>query len=183
MTINDLVTLVPPPALPIENGPPEKWGTIEASLGTAMPPDYREFGLRYGSGRFCKGFIEVFNPFAESYSELVKVQCNFLRTVKDAGMELPHDPFPALPGLLPWGRDENGHMMCWLTDGKPDEWPIILRRHENRYETWGLPLTSFLAQVFRNELNSILWQEPFREEELTFVPAARPKPNKKKRRK
>ena len=107
VTINDLVTLVPPPALPIENGPPEKWGTIEASLGTAMPPDYREFGLRYGSGRFSgKGFIEVFNPFAESYSELVKVQCNFLRTVKDAGMELPHDPFPALPGLLPWGRDE-----------------------------------------------------------------------------
>jgi hypothetical protein len=127
--------------------------------------------------------MEVFNPFAEHYLEVVQSQCDLLKAVQTAETELPHDPFPARPGLLPWGRDENGHMMCWLTKGKPDRWPIILRRHDNVYETWKLSLTSFLAKAFRNEITCIIWQDPFLPEELTFEPVISLQPKKKRRRK
>ena len=167
MAIDELVAIVPPPHKPLESGSPEKWLRSEEQLEVTLPQDYREFSTTYGTGRFCSGFIEVFNPFSDCYIEIIHAQCRLLNAIREGGMEVPYGIFPSRPGLLPWGRDENGHMMCWLTKGKAEKWPVILRRHENVYEMWKMPMTTFLAKAFRNEIDSIIW-DAFRPEEVMF---------------
>ncbi len=60
-------------------------------------------------------------------------------------------------------------MLCWLTKGEADHWPIILKRHDDVYEEWKMSLTSFLAKAFRNEITCIIW-DPFPADQLEFTP-------------
>jgi len=182
MAIEELVAVVPPPAKPLESGPPERWIRSEEELGVRLPQDYRDFSTTYGTGRFCGGFIEVFNPFSEHYVEIIHSQIHLLNSIREGGMEVPYEIFPSSAGLLPWGRNENGHMMCWITKGKAEKWPVILRRHENVYEMWKMPITTFLAKAFRGDIDPIVWSR-FGPEELifeSFIPKYKKKGKKPK---
>ena len=184
MSVAELKKLVPPPANPVEAGPANGWKAIEERLNVKLPDDYKDFGLAYGTGRFCRGFLEIYNPFSKSYEAIVDAEARFLKGVKEAGMDLPYDVYPAEPGLFPLGRDENGHSIYWLMKNPSNSFQIVLRRHENVYETYSLTLTTFLARALANRIRPIIWPDPFRADELVFEPI-KPKnsPKPKKRRK
>ena len=56
--------IVPPPD-PQETAPPKSWEKIVARLGLELPPDYKAFINRYGTGSF-DDFIIIYNPFADN---------------------------------------------------------------------------------------------------------------------
>jgi hypothetical protein len=157
MSLAELIEVVPPSPEPVETDPSEAKHAVEA-LGVALPQDLYDFGLRYGSGMFGDA-IRVYNPFGANYLACVRMVGDCYRDLKSAeGDEfIPYDIFPTSPGLLAWGDEVNGNVLFWLTQGEPNDWPIILfSRHDGSFERWDMPLTTFLAKVFKAEVDCVL---------------------------
>src|SRR5262249_30407166 len=128
MAIEELISVVPPPDEPTYSGTVPELTEIEGTLGTTLPTDNRELALRYGSGAFVNGYLQLWTPFAFDLRERAAGPNSFIRVHHEAG-SLPWPPFPACPGLLEIGGNENGHRLLYLADGRPDAWPIIVVPH------------------------------------------------------
>jgi SMI1 / KNR4 family (SUKH-1) len=185
VAIEDLIAVVPPPTEPRYTGTPEQLTQIEASLGSALPLDYREFILRYGAGTFVDGYLQFWSPFVVDLRERASSQNSFIQVHYDSGA-LPWPPFPATPGLLEMGGNENGHRVLYLCDGQPDKWPLIIVPHgwENQFERWEIPLTTFLARALKNEIQTaaVNISQPVKLEERTFTPLKAPRVKSRKRK-
>lgn len=161
MAISDLVAVVPPPEFPDQVGSLDDLTQRERQMGVILPTDYREFAIRYGSGWFLDTYLGLKNPFvldlvaaatADGYGERV-----FQRGI------VPWPQFPAVPGLLEFGSNENGHRLLFLADGDPDTWPVIVIPHgagANEFERWDLPLGTFLAKALANDIRTAAVHTP-----------------------
>lgn len=182
MSVEELLSVAPSPAVPVETGPIDLWEDVERQLGTALPDDYRDFTLRYGSGYFDdfgRLLIFVRNPFTIDYLPDLERSCDELRSDRNDLRREPNVPygvFPHQPGWLPWGSDIDGNLMCWLTEGKPNEWPVILLSGERTsFQQLPVSMTTFLARSFVRRMPSILWSDPSffaSPEPIRFVPKA-----------
>lgn len=177
MAIEELVKVKAPPAQPIHAGPIERWTEIEGTLGLKLPKDLYDFCLRYGSGKFGDT-IRILNPFSGSYTDSIKEICSCYRDLRrDEGEGfVPHPVYPESPGLFPWGDDVNGHMMFWLTEGHPDQWPTILLTIDGQSERINSTMTTFLAKSLSCEVSSVIWDDEWLRENaphLDFIPARR----------
>src|SRR5262245_5213515 len=170
MAIEQLLAVVPAPKEPLEAGSLSEWDAVCERLGIRLPDDYRDLGIHYGSGAFGDCSIQVFNPFSEYYFTLLERELDSLRGLKKAEcLCAPHDVFPEKPGRLPWGCDDNGSVMTWLTAGEPRSWPLVLFPiHAGYSERLDMSLTTFLANAISNKLSCSLWG-PF-PGEPTFPP-------------
>ncbi|MBQ0896459.1 SMI1/KNR4 family protein [Micromonospora sp. U56] len=145
-TIDDLARLVPPPAAPVHAQ--GDWSAAEATLGFTLPTDYRALVVTYGLGQF--GDITLFTPFAGAtwpYVDLVWQAGELLDGYRDFRSDFPEAfPYPLYPepgGLLQWAVTGNGVMLCWLTQGAPDTWPVVVfdfGDHCERYDTGAVDL-------------------------------------------
>jgi hypothetical protein len=151
MTIEALIKVVPPPAVPDEAylGP---WEAIEADLGTGLPQDYKDFVRIYGSGIFME-FLGVHVPVSESrYVRLqseVRLICKDLRDDEDS----PYPFWPAPGGLLPFGKTDFGDYLFWLPVGPPDAWGVVVwDRGMGEYEAFDCSLTDFLAGLATGDI-------------------------------
>ncbi len=168
MSLSQLIGLISPPNTPEFQGDVQDENAVAASLGTPLPDDYLAFGHAFGSGRFCNEFIRVFNPFSPEYIDLVNGRLSALRSSAEQG-ELDRYPvFPTPDGLLPWGDDENGNILGWLTRGSPDQWVVAIREQGNGVEVWEMSFSEFLCKAFQNQIDVAIWDEPFQPEELNF---------------
>ena len=170
MAISELVAIVRAPQQALETDNGNVWTRVVEDIGLTLPGDLREFGERYGSGRFCGGFIQVFNPLSVHYRKFIDHECNLLRKIASDIVPIEFAIYADRPGLFPWGRDEHGHRMYWLTEGLPEHWPIILRTRECEFERWEMPITTFLAKALSNEIKCLLWQTPFSKKQRVFNP-------------
>ncbi|GAB7043916.1 MULTISPECIES: SMI1/KNR4 family protein [Catenuloplanes] len=120
--IDDLVRRVPPPATPVDAH--ADWDAIEAALGTPLPADFKKITRRYGAGQFC-GLVSAHPP-----ERLAAQNRDILGEERDYRDDDPEDyPYPLHPepgGILLWGETGNGERLCWLTEGEPDTWPIVV---------------------------------------------------------
>lgn len=166
--IRDLTSVVPAPTSPIPTCSGDDWIVIQDELGIHLPNDLRDFGLTYGSGKFCNDFLRVFNPFDNRYRNEIEDELYTLREARKRGMK--YLVYPERPGLFPWGLDANGNKFLWLTEGEPNEWTVVVyKRSDDEPIEFSLSMTSFLAKAFRNELDVEPWQsEPFKDSELSF---------------
>ena len=148
MSVEQLASLVPPPAQPVDIGGPEAWDALQARLGLPLPADWLAFGRRYGSGAFDGGNLWVVNPVGAGAADEVEYQCGF---------EFPFPTHPSSPGFLPWAADENGNKFGWLTEGPPDGWPVAVVGHESEGapERHPGPMTAFLARLLGGELPDV----------------------------
>jgi hypothetical protein len=166
MAIEELLRVVSPPDQPLEKGDAEAWTKVQQTLGTPLPSDYRDFGIHYGTGYFDdpgRLIIDVWNPFSPGYHEQLAGVCDSLRL--ELGLRsdtnVPYGVFPDQPGWLPWGHDMDGNFLCWLTEGEPEAWPIILLTPvRDSFQQLKLSLTTFLAGAFSRQLQLMFWQEP-----------------------
>src|SRR5262245_15223 len=153
MSIKELTAVMKPPERPADNGSPEGWQHVQRELGLELPPDLREFGLTYGSGKLVNLGVVVLNPLAPGYVKSVRWTLEGLRTAR-ANEAFSEDVFPHKPGLFPWGWDENGADLCWLTDDLPAHWCIALRSHgESKFVKFHMTLTAFLARLLGRKLH------------------------------
>ena len=104
--MNELVSLVPPPADP---PPPPEWAR-------ELPEDYRELLGRYGLGNLAG--LRLVEPRAQAERQRWALE----------QFETPYDPAE----LLPWGIDEAGNVVWWLTSAQP--WVVVA--NEARGEEW-----------------------------------------------
>jgi hypothetical protein len=169
MPIEELVAIVPPPSRPVDCD--ADWPSAAFLVGTEFPPDYRDLISRYGSGRFFEGHLEVFNPLTLRGQVNIKMLLEMCNTWREGPAPLPLDVHPKRPGLLPWGRDENGNTYCWLTRGKPERWPVVYLQHgwESDPKRFPIDVTGFLARYAMNEYK--LTSEPFAEKDRNFTPS------------
>jgi hypothetical protein len=178
MAIQELTSLVPPPAQPLEAGPTERWDEIQAKLGTALPADFRDFGLAYGTGKFIEQGITVFNPFAAVFSQQMEETLAIWRSLKKAEgrREVPYPVFPQKRGLLSWGVDEGGNGLFWLMEGgTAEEWPILVRGHEaTKWDRFEMQLTTFLSKLLSSQISlpHVWTKESFGPHRLKFQPTA-----------
>lgn len=156
MSISELQAVIPPPSNPRNTGTPEKWALAEATLGTTLPKDYKEFISTYGAGGFCE-WLGIISPFLDETSNLIE-ENRFLRKafVELDGTFYEHPFFPAAGGLLKVGGDENGNFLFWGTSGSPDEWHVAYGSNDGlEFERFELTLTEFLTEWLSDRLHPL----------------------------
>lgn len=81
-----------------------------------------------------------------------------------------HDVYPSTGGLLPWAYTDNGDELFWLTEGKPDEWKIVVyeSRSPENY-TYSLNMVDFLYQVITGQTVCDAFPDDFPSDELEFI--------------
>lgn len=168
MAIEDLLAVVPPPERPLENEDGGAWELAQSTLGTRLPNDFLAFGCHYGTGAFTSG-IAVMNPLSPEFESSMQYMLARVRD-KQKIRETSYEVFPRCPGLLPWGGDDNGNKMLWLTEGETDEWPVILESHDGKMEQFDMSMTSFLSRAFTNEVRPAhMWVRAFNADERRFI--------------
>lgn len=164
MSIEQLTnrTQVPDIALEVSKNP--DWAEIEQAIGTALPSDYKDFVETFGTGRIGD-FVSVHNPFSQlsltNLESMIEYTCMVLQAILETpGRSLPFGIHPDSPGLLSWGKDDNGTDYYWYTDGAPDDWPcVVLELQGKKWQRFDMPMTDFLAQAFAGELICDLWPD------------------------
>ncbi|MCL7495679.1 SMI1/KNR4 family protein [Streptomyces sp. MCA2] len=155
-----VIERVPPPAEAV-NGR-GNWADKELALGTRLPDDYKRLVETYGRGDFwgalclCTPFgddnpvrleadlVEVFGPLRESWPE-----------------EHPYPFFPEPGGLLTWAVTGDSAQLCWLTEGPPESWPVVIWSRDSEYERFDCGAAAFLEGWISGRLSSeLLHHEP-----------------------
>ncbi|WP_435017622.1 SMI1/KNR4 family protein [Tundrisphaera sp. TA3] len=150
ITVGDLIRIAPPPELLIGRVGWERWNRIESDLGTILPRDYKLIMTSYGVGYFNDLFwlsdpgsmlgedspAEIYEEFRDSSPE-----------------ECPFSTFPGPGSLLSLGGTTNGGYAFWLTEGLPDEWPLIFYDHGfYMSEKYSMRLVEFLVRWLSGEM-------------------------------
>lgn len=124
MTIEALMKVVPPPAVP-EEGYDGPWEQIEKGLGSALPQDYKDLVRIYGGGTFF-GFARVHLP--KCNGPLFRLGPNLL-TVRRAFAGLHRSEHPPLwpdpGGLILFGMTDYGDYFFWRPEGPPEDWKVV----------------------------------------------------------
>lgn len=174
MAIEDLRTILLPPAAPIEAGPAD-WNKVEGELGTPLPADYKAYIETYGSGHVAD-FIWVFNPFARRDNITLQVQVErqlgvLEELVADSGWKLPYPLFPKPGGLLPLGMTDNGDVIHWHTTGQAGDWTIVVNDARSpdcvEHDTG---LVGFLTMILRRDEHCAMFPASFPPAEVRFEP-------------
>lgn len=142
--LDDLVRRVLPPAVPMDGH--GDWAVAETALGLGLPDDFKALVRRYGRGEFCD-LLFTYPPFGQRALIDYVARLDDERMVRD---EFPENyPYPLYPepgGLLIWGGTSNGHHLCWLTGGAPDDWPVVVwqPRDGDNYELYRMGAVAFI---------------------------------------
>lgn len=156
--MNRVIELVGPR---LARPPPVDWPSVERSIGSILPVDYKRLVEATGPLR-VGGFLGVFaptcpNPNVELLAQ-VGARLGALRELKtDHGAQACPYPLWAEPGgLLPWGGTDNGDTLYWLTRGHPDQWTVIVGDTGSEFEEFALPTSDFLVRFISGTLDSSL---------------------------
>ena len=160
MSLEVLSSIVPQPELPQEVKSDQHRVQVQEDIGIQLPPDYWDFAMLYGSGRFSTENFDfwIYNPFSPNYVRGIELDCDSLSSIHN----LQYEVHPRRPGLLPWGSDVNGNILCWHTQGNPEEWPIMLcpeTGQPSAFEVFTVQMTTFLANTIQGKLVCHAWQE------------------------
>ena len=159
--IEKLIAVASPPKCGVVTAAPDKWDKLEAKFHLKFPDDYKLLIKTYGAGKFAD-FFGVVNPFCKSSSSVEFEEFVRLRTrdMTEAKVSYPKTAvslpiYPQSGGLFPWGYTDNGETMCWLTDGKNSDWPIICLEvgYLNNYDRYNLPITEFIEKWLTNQIS------------------------------
>lgn len=167
MALTELLRIVTPPVAGCQKAPNEGTATGRGNLPSCpLPSDYLDLCEAYGNGYFdAPGHLMLFflNPMSPEYEGEFAQACADLRFILRIGSneaDVPYGVYPGNPGWLPWGHDIDGNLLCWITEGKPDEWPTVLLSADHRsFQQVNLPVTTFLARVFTRQITTILWND------------------------
>lgn len=152
MAIDELASIIPPPANPTYTGDDQAWRNFEAELPFVLPGDYRDYITTYGLGCLGDTFV-VYSPFCPIKIHNFQVNCRDISPdlMQECEGWLSEGATESHPGLISFGRDTIGSDLHWLTVGEPDEWPIIVGGGRNwQVSRYNLTMTSLFAGVLAN---------------------------------
>lgn len=144
--IEALRTLVVPPPMPTL-GSDTAWPDLFAKLGTRLPNDYLEVISTYGGG-IWRDTVRFPTPLDEDKYGLGPWILEYLDDYRAARKRdsdiFPLTVWPEAGGFLPFANTVDGDTIGWLTEGDPDEWPMIV---DPRYDDQGPPLPTGLVDT------------------------------------
>lgn len=154
MTIERLMAVVPPPAAPSEvfRG---SWEPVEAEIGRALPPDYKELVRLYGGGSFFRDTVLVYVPGATTPGARLESQVPLIcSTIAELGFDgLPCRVWPQADGVIPIGGTNCGDYIFWLPEGEAAAWKVaVWIRGLGGLEVFDCDLTDFLAGLASSEI-------------------------------
>ena len=167
MAIEELLAFVPPPRQPRDAK--GDWGAAETELSIRFPADFRLLVERYGTGEFFAGLL-ILNPLNQWCRRQITKELENYRLMREA-MELSLRLHPEVPGLFPWGHDSNGNGFFWLTEGEPDQWPVVQVGHgeeENPHRA-DADITTFLVKYGQHKYPEMLGGIRFKKRQLRFT--------------
>lgn len=145
---DELMQLVPPPVeTPVAS---VDWVQLEASLGSALPVDYKWLIGAYGPGKF-DDFLFVLQP--DSPFEPIRLEhsaqrsLEILEQLSERGEAIPYAP----DELMPVAKTDNGDTIYWVMRpaGDPDSWTIAGNAARNtKWPEFPGGIVDFLAAVF-----------------------------------
>jgi len=144
VSITSLLEVVPPPvaATCVFRGP---WESIESEIGVSLPQDYKDFCAVYGCGYFME-FLGVAVPRSPNPNTRLETQIVEICESLSGHEGLPHPPWPALGGLIPFGRTDNGDVLLWRPTGETADWGVAVWDGRGQaFEAFDCGLTDFLA--------------------------------------
>ncbi|MFI6772158.1 SMI1/KNR4 family protein [Nocardia sp. NPDC050412] len=136
--VAQLSAVMPPSPLGPVIAPP--WARIEEAMGVGLPRDYRDFTDLYGHGAINDELGVNYPGYQQSDGSLktladVAEENNRYRVYE--ALEAPFAGYPAPGGLLQWGSNYNGDMLCWLIEGEhPNDWPVVVVFRHIREPSW-----------------------------------------------
>ncbi|MEU0368675.1 SMI1/KNR4 family protein [Streptomyces sp. NPDC006283] len=143
MTANSaFMRLVTPPATPIDAR--GNWTAAENALGTPLPADYKHLVETYGWGEFCD-YLNLHTPFGTHEHIRLEWQRGTPSGTPERDRErYPYPLHPAPGGLLVWGTTIDADRLCWLTEGAPVGWPVVVWSRDGWYETHPMGTAAFV---------------------------------------
>lgn len=162
-SLQQLVSLVPPPQEPVAPGSPNGWPRIESEIGAPLPQDFKDYISVYGAGQWAD-FFGIIDPFykwkhpqaSKSWREWMHTRIGSLEQMRREWPKhtAPFLPHPAPEGLLAFGYDDNGGTLCWHTRGQAGDWPIVCLdgKLSEEYDCFAMSLIGFLAALMAAEI-------------------------------
>ncbi len=151
--LRELVTAIAPPPHPIgfDSAP-------DLQLLPGFPPDLMMFMRAYGSGCFDvqdSFSLEVLNPWETKYWLKQFRYLNNIRLAKEIEGEdyIPYSVYPDSPGLFLWGTTDKQKDFFWLTEGEPEDWPILVIYDQEVFTRFDCSMLDFLKQLLCGEID------------------------------
>ncbi|MFF5894456.1 SMI1/KNR4 family protein [Streptomyces argenteolus] len=168
---------VRPPAVVVDGH--GDWAEAERVLGIRLPDDYKRLVTTYGRGDFW-GALCLCTPFGEANP--VPLTADLLDDYgplrEDAPENYPYPLFPEPGGLLAWAVTESAAHVCWLTEGPPESWPVVIWSRDDDYERFDCGAGAFLDGLTSRRITSHLlhhapelipWFDPAVERDHVYV--------------
>ena len=124
-----ILDLAPPPNHPKFSGSDSSWQEYQKKWKLVFPVDYVWLVGKYGKGAFYDE-VSFATPFAiTAYGDrdiitLHQQETKGLSQIECFQTENTWPIWPSHGGMLYCGRDCNGNMYFWKTNGAPDDWTI-----------------------------------------------------------
>jgi len=182
MATSDLFQVIPLPDSPVWTGAGQEWETVERELGTALPEDYCELIAFYGSGGFC-GTFSIASSFGGKRGLKSKhdMRTEFFRGMLSSYGDSRISVYPDKGGILYFGGDEYTNSLTWLTEGEPDEWPLVwFDDHMSQYEVFNMGIVEFLLEWTSGRVTPKVHKGLFDKPPLERRPLFRPSPQPKR---
>ena len=98
----------------------------EKHFGVSLPAEYRWFISVYGSGSIDSVELGAC-IIIRSYGKVsdIEEEIEMVDYTKNAIKLHRYPLFPTLPGLLPWGLNDQGRSYNWLANRTGSDWPIV----------------------------------------------------------
>ncbi|MEV6310056.1 SMI1/KNR4 family protein [Streptomyces sp. NPDC051840] len=168
---------VTPPSVPVDGR--GDWSASEKALGTRLPEDYKRLVETYGRGDFW-GALCLRTPFGQGNP--VRLAADLLDDYGPLRDDFPEDyPYPLFPepgGLLAWAVTESAAHVCWLTEGPPETWPVVIWSRDDDYERFdcgagafldGLTSRSIASELLHHDTGLAPWFDPAVELDHVYV--------------
>lgn len=126
------------------------WPSLEKSVGTPFPADYKRFIEHYGTGVINHGFfVTNYVEWPTYATELAKER---QRSLQGFSNPFPFKVFPDSGGVFPWGVATDFWEFFWLREGHPNDWSIVAACPPNDvwYHFPGKGMTQFLLDLIQN---------------------------------
>ncbi|PWR05563.1 hypothetical protein DKT68_26645 [Micromonospora acroterricola] len=129
------------------------WEQVEATLGVALPSDFKELCRRFVPGAFY-AYLDLLRPADDHAQPLLRTWASCRQWASGhefAGLWAPYEIYEPDKGsgLIQWGSDQVEGEYYWLTNRsvEPGRWPVVARREADPWRQFDMSTAEFVYRV------------------------------------